>query len=245
MHIAFAGGGVSRVILSDNLTEERSHSLSGSVNYDKATENFIVGFTLEGFYTKLNDAFYLQPVGQDEFGNVYEKRNGSGAAVQGGTVELRGNINKKMQLEAGFTLQTSLYDEAVEYIEGVDPRREFLRTPNHYGYLTYSLTPGDRFNASLSGVYTGPMELVHYAGAPEQSVDEYVTSGSFFEFGLKLGYTFNLNVLDSGLEIFGGVKNFTNAYQNDFDTGKNRDSGYIYGPAMPRTFYIGLRLYSF
>ena len=245
MHIAFAGGGVSRVILSDNLTEERSHSLSGSVNYDKATENFIVGFTLEGFYTKLNDAFYLQPVGQDEFGNVYEKRNGSGAAVQGGTVELRGNINKKMQLEAGFTLQTSLYDEAVEYIEGVDPRREFLRTPNHYGYLTYSLTPGDRFNASLSGVYTGPMELVHYAGAPEQSVDEYVTSGAFFEFGLKLGYTFNLNVLDSGLEIFGGVKNFTNAYQNDFDTGKNRDSGYIYGPAMPRTFYIGLRLYSF
>ncbi len=245
MHIAFAGGGVSRIILADGLAEERSHSLSGSVNYDKATENFIVGFTLEGFYTELNDAFFLQPVGQDEFGNVYEKRNGSGAAVQGGTVELRGNINKKMQLEAGFTLQTSLYDEAVEYIEGVDPRREFLRTPNHYGYLTYSLTPGDRFNASLSGVYTGPMELVHYAGAPEQSVDEYVTSGSFFEFGLKLGYTFNLNVLDSGLELFGGVKNFTNAYQNDFDTGKNRDSGYIYGPAMPRTFYIGLRLHSF
>ncbi len=245
MHIAFAGGGVSRIILADGLAEERSHSLSGSVNYDKATENFIVGFTLEGFYTELNDAFFLQPVGQDEFGNVYEKRNGSGAAVQGGTVELRGNINKKMQLEAGFTLQTSLYDEAVEYIEGVDPRREFLRTPNHYGYLTYSLTPGDRFNASLSGVYTGPMELVHYAGAPEQSVDEYVTSGSFFEFGLKLGYTFNINVLDSGLELFGGVKNFTNAYQNDFDTGKNRDSGYIYGPAMPRTFYIGLRLHSF
>jgi outer membrane receptor for ferrienterochelin and colicins len=245
MHIAFAGGGVSRIILADGLTEERSHSLSGSMNYDKATENFIVGFTLEGFYTKLNDAFYLQPVGQDEFGNVYEKRNGSGAAVQGGTVELRGNLNKKMQLEAGFTLQTSLYDEAVEYIEGVDPRREFLRTPNHYGYMTYSLTPGDRFNASLSGVYTGPMELVHYAGAPEQSVDEYVTSGSFFEFGLKLGYTFKMNVLDSGLELFGGVKNFTNAYQDDFDTGKNRDSGYIYGPAMPRTFYIGLRLYSF
>jgi len=245
MHIAFAGGGVSRIQLTDDLTEERSHSLSGSVNYDKATEKFIAGFTLEGFYTKLNNAFYLQAIGEDEFGSVFEKRNGSGAAVQGGTVELRGNYNKKMQLEAGFTLQTSLYDEAVEYIEGEDPKREFLRTPNHYGYLTYSLTPGDRFNASLSGVYTGPMELVHYAGAPEQTMDEYVTSESFFEFGVKLGYTFRMNVLDSGLEIFGGVKNFTNAYQNDFDTGKNRDSGYVYGPAMPRTFYIGLRLYSF
>ncbi|RLD95165.1 MAG: TonB-dependent receptor [Bacteroidetes bacterium] len=245
MHIAFAGGGVSRIYLSDDLVEERSTSLSGSVNYDKATEKFIVGFTLEGFYTKLNDAFYLHPVGQDEYGNVYEKRNGSGAAVQGGTLELRGNYSKKIQLEAGYTLLTSLYDEAVEYIEGEDPKREFLRSPNQYGYLTFSVTPGDRFNASLNGVYTGPMELVHYAGAPEQSIDEYVTSNAFFEFGVKLGYTFKFEVLDSGLELFGGVKNLTNAYQNDFDTGKNRDSGYIYGPALPRTFFIGLRLHSF
>jgi outer membrane receptor for ferrienterochelin and colicins len=245
MHIAFAGGGVSRIYLSDDLVEERSTSLSGSVNYDKATEKFIVGFTLEGFYTKLNDAFYLHPVGQDEYGNVYEKRNGSGAAVQGGTLELRGNYSKKIQLEAGYTLQTSLYDEPVEYIEGEDPKREFLRSPNQYGYLTFSVTPGDRFNASLNGVYTGPMELVHYAGAPEQSIDEYVTSNAFFEFGVKLGYTFKFEVLDSGLELFGGVKNLTNAYQNDFDTGKNRDSGYIYGPALPRTFFIGLRLHSF
>jgi len=245
MHIAFAGGGVSRIYLSDDLVEERSSSLSGSVNYDKATEKFIVGFTLEGFYTKLNDAFYLHPVGQDEYGNVYEKRNGSGAAVQGGTLELRGNYNKKIQLEAGYTLQTSLYDEPVEYIEGEDPKREFLRSPNQYGYLTFSLTPGNRFNASLNGVYTGPMELVHYAGAPEQSIDEYVTSNAFFEFGVKLGYTFKFEALDSGLELFGGVKNLTNAYQDDFDTGKNRDSGYIYGPALPRTFFIGLRLYSF
>jgi len=245
MHIAFAGGGVSRIVLSPDLVEERSHSLSGSVNYDKATENFIAGFTLEGFYTKLDDAFFLQPIGQDEYGDLFEKQNGSGASVQGATLELRGNLNKKMQVEAGFTLQTSLYDDAVEHIEGEDPRREFLRTPNQYGYVTYSLTPGTRFNASLSGVYTGPMELVHYAGAPEQSVDEYVTAASFFELGIKMGYTFRFEVVDSGLEIFAGVKNLTNTYQDDFDSGRNRDSGYIYGPGAPQTFYLGLRLHSF
>ena len=150
-----------------------------------------------------------------------------------------------MQLEAGFTLQTSLYDDPVEHIEGEDPRREFLRTPNQYGYLTYSLTPGDRFNASFSGVYTGPMELVHYAGAPEQTTDEYVTTSSFFEFGVKVGYTFKFEVVDSGLEIFAGVKNLTNAYQDDFDTLRDRDSGYVYGPGAPRTVYLGLRLHSF
>ncbi len=245
MHIAFAGGGISRIVLSPDLVEERSHSLSGSVNYDKATETFIAGFTLEGFYTKLNDAFYLQPVGQDEFGNVFEKRNGSGASVQGLTLELRGNYNKMMQMEAGFTLQTSLYDEPVENIEGQEPRREFLRTPNEYGYVTYSLTPGERFNASISGVYTGTMDLVHFAGAPEQAVDEYVTTPSFFELSLKAGYTFKFEVVDSGLELFCGVKNLTNAYQNDFDTLRNRDSGYVYGPGAPRTIYVGLRLHSF
>ena len=244
MHIAFAGGGVSRIILDSDLVEERSNSLSGSVNYDRATENFIVGFTLEGFYTSLNNAFFLQPVGSDEFGDVFEKRNGSGASVQGGTLELRGNYNKKTQLEAGFTLQTSLYDDPVEYIESEEAVREFLRTPNQYGYITWSVTPNGRFNASLSGVYTGPMLLVHYAGAPEQSVDEYLDTPSFFELNLKLGYTIKLNVIDSGLEVFGGIKNLTNTYQSDFDTGKNRDSGYIYGPAAPRTFFLGLRIHS-
>jgi outer membrane receptor for ferrienterochelin and colicins len=245
MHIAFSGGGVSRILLAPDLVEERSNSLSGSVNYDKATEKFIVGFTLEGFYTKLNDAFFLQPIGQDEYGDLFEKQNGSGASVQGGTVELRGNYNKKMQLEAGFTLQSSFYDDPIEHIEGEEPRKEFLRTPNKYGYVTYSLTPGDRFNASLNGVYTGPMELVHYAGAPEQSVDEYVTTPGFFELGFKLAYTFKFEVLDSGLEIFGGVKNLTNAFQDDFDTLRDRDSGYVYGPGAPRTIYLGLRLHSF
>ena len=57
--IPFAGGGVSRITLLPDLVEERSNSLSGSVNYDIAAEKFIIGFTLEGFYTKLNDAFYL------------------------------------------------------------------------------------------------------------------------------------------------------------------------------------------
>jgi outer membrane receptor for ferrienterochelin and colicins len=245
MHIAFAAGGVSRIVLDPGLVEERSNSLSGSINYDKATEKFIAGFTLEGFYTKLNNAFYLQPIGEDDFGDIFEKRNGSGASVQGSTLELRGNYNKVMQLEAGMTLQTSLFNDPVENIEGGELKREFLRTPNQYGYITYSLTPGNQFNASVTGVYTGEMELVHFAGAPEQVVDEYVTSPAFFELNFKVGYTFNFKIVDSGLELFGGVKNLTNAYQNDFDSGKNRDSNYIYGPAAPRTYYIGLRLRSF
>ncbi|MDQ2180462.1 TonB-dependent receptor [Marinifilum sp. D714] len=244
MHIAFAGGGISRIVLANDLKEERSNSLSGSINYDKATEKWIAGFTLEGFYTKLDDAFYLEPLAADEFGERFEKRNGSGAKVQGATLELRANYNRVAQFEAGFTLQSSKFDEAVENIEGLEAKREFLRTPEKYGYASLSFTPSSKFNATISSVYTGPMLLAHFGGAPEQSIDEYKKSDSFTELNLKLSYAFKLKQVDSGLELFGGIKNITNAYQDDFDSGKNRDSNYVYGPGSPRTFYIGVRLKS-
>ncbi|MDY0280888.1 MAG: TonB-dependent receptor, partial [Salinivirgaceae bacterium] len=119
MHIAFAGGGVSRISLANDLKEERSNSFSGSVNFDYPQQMYILGFTLEGFYTKLADAFHLQPIGVDNLGEQFIKQNGPGATVKGATLELRANYNKKAQIEAGFTLQSSLHDEAVENIEGL------------------------------------------------------------------------------------------------------------------------------
>jgi len=244
LHIAFAGGGVSRISLDDDLVEEQSNSFSASINYDKSTENFIAGFTVEGFYTKLKDAFYLNPIGEDEFGQRFEKQNGDAAVVQGITIETRANYKRKMQLEAGFTLQTSEFSTAVETIEGLAPRREFLRTPNKYGFATLSYIPNNKFNTNLNYVYTGDMLIAHFAGAPEQTVNEYKTTPSFHEFSWRTSYRFDIDNIGAGLEVFGGIKNIFNAYQDDFDTGKNRDSNYVYGPGMPRTFFIGLRILS-
>ena len=244
LHIAFAGGGVSRISLDDDLVEEQSNSFSASINYDKSTENFIAGFTVEGFYTKLKDAFYLNPIGEDEFGQRFEKQNGDAAVVQGITLETRANYKRKMQLEAGFTIQTSEFSTVVETIEGLAPRREFLRTPNKYGFATLSYIPNNKFNTNLNYVYTGDMLIAHFAGAPEQTVNEYKTTPSFHEFSWRTSYRFDIDNIGAGLEVFGGIKNIFNAYQDDFDTGKNRDSNYVYGPGMPRTFFIGLRILS-
>jgi outer membrane receptor for ferrienterochelin and colicins len=244
MHLAFAGGGVSRISLADNLRQERSNSVSASVNYDKATERFIAGFTLEGFHTYLRDAFFLFPTGQDQFGERFEKRNGDGATVQGITLELRGNYRQKVQLEGGFTLQSSLFDRPVENVEGLVPRREFMRTPNRYGYANLSLVPNRKVSATLNLVYTGSMEMVHFGGAPEQLTDVYVTSQPFAEVGFRGSYLFSFPKRGTGLELYGGVKNIFNAYQGDFDTGKNRDSNYIYGPSLPRTVFVGMKIRS-
>ncbi|MFA9187426.1 TonB-dependent receptor [Flavobacterium sp. FBOR7N2.3] len=244
LHIAFSGGGISRVIYDPNLKEERSKSFSGSINYDKATENFIAGFTLEGFYTRLKDAFVLENIGEDEFGEVFEKQNGSDAIVKGITLELRANFNRKLQLEAGYTVQTSQYAEAVTYIDGVAPTKDFLRTPNQYGFAMATFTPTKQWNMNLNYVYTGKMKIAHFAGAPNQTVDEMVTTRAFSELNSKVGYTIKSKKLGFDCEIYGGLKNIFNAYQSDFDLGKNRDSNYVYGPAQPRTAFIGLKLFN-
>lgn len=244
LHIAFAGGGVSRVSLSPNLKPEKSQSLSASINYDKPTEAFISGFTLEGFYTRLNDAFYLQPVGQDDFGSLFEKQNGQGATVKGLTLELRANYEKKLQFETGLTVQSSKFDEEVQYIEGVEGLRQFTRTPSQYGFSTLTFTPNNRMNANINYVYTGKMKIPHFAGAPNQLIDEIFTSNSYSELSTKMGYTFQMKQMQTAVEIYGGVKNIFNSYQDNFDVGKNRDSNFVFGPSLPRTVYLGIKLMS-
>ncbi|HBK72374.1 MAG TPA: TonB-dependent receptor [Flavobacteriaceae bacterium] len=242
LHIAFAGGGISRISLSDGLIEERSNSYNLSFNYDKPTEHYIYGFTVEGFYTHLKDAFYLHPIGEDNFGELFEKRNGDGATVKGLTVEARLNYDQILQFETGFTLQSSLFDTAVENSDVLEAKREFLRTPNDYGYATLTYTPNKKFTTALNYVYTGKMDLLHMAGAPELPTgDVYLKSSSFSELGIKSSYTFDMKKLKTGIQVFGGVKNIFDAYQTNFDTGKNRDSDFIYGPSSPRTIFVGLK----
>ena len=245
LHIAFAGGGVSRIRLSPDLKEEKSNSFTGSVNYDKATEHFIAGFTLEGFHTKLNDAFYQFAMGEDDFGQVFEKRNGDAAIVKGITLETRANFDYVVQLDAGFTIQSSKFTTPVVNIEGLAARREFLRTPNNYGYATLTYSPTKTWNFSANAVYTGSMFIAHFAGeGTGQNVDEYFTSKSYTDLGIRISHQFNLNKTKTGLEVFTGVKNMFNAYQNNFDVGKNRDSNFIYGPSLPKTVFFGIRLKS-
>lgn len=244
LHIAFAGGGISRVSLSPDLLPERSQSISGSINFDKPSEHFIAGFTLEGFYTHLKDAFILQPIGEDEFGELFEKQNGQGAKVQGTTLELRANYDFKVQLETGYTIQSSRFNHPVAYIDGVDGIRKFIRTPHQYGFATLSMTPTEKISANINYVYTGTMKIPHFSGAPNQAIDEIIDSDSFSNVSIKLSYTVDIERFHSGLEFYTGAKNIFNQYQEVFDIGKNRDSNFVYGPSQPRTLYIGIKLKS-
>src|SRR5690606_21542077 len=130
-------------------------------------------------------------------------RNGPGAKVKGITLETRANFDDAVQMDAGFTSQLSEFDEAVENIEGLPSKREFLRTPNNYGYATLTYNPAKNWNISGNLVYTGSMLLAHFAGdGTGQDSNEYHRTNSFTDVGFRIGYTFELNKVKSGLELF-------------------------------------------
>ena len=156
----------------------------------------------------------------------------------------RFNFNQKFQIESGVTLQESLFDELVVYSDNLKGKREFLRSPKEYGYIALDYLLSSRFRFSTNLVHTGKMDLLHMAGSPEQPTDQYITSKVFNAIGLKATYVQKLEIVGLELEYGFGVKNLTNDYQDDFDTFKNRDSNFVYGPSIPRTIYFSLILKS-
>ena len=75
---------------------------------------------------------------------------------------------------------------------------------------------------------------------PERKA-EAIRTPRFFDLGVKLAYDFKLyKTVD--LQLNGGVQNIFKSYQKDFDRGANRDSGYIYGPSLPRSFFAGVKI---
>lgn len=58
----------------------------------------------------------------------------------------------------------------MDKVDGVDlTTKRMPRTPDYYGYFTFSSAPVKNFDFSLSGTYTGKMIVPHYAGYIEKT----------------------------------------------------------------------------
>lgn len=252
LHVTAVGGEGVLIKLAEGLKPEHSNSISGSIDWSANVGHFQTNLLLEGFYTGLDDVFVLEDMGHDENGNkVKERRNGNGARVYG--VNLDGKIahGRDAALQVGFTVQRSEYTKLEAWSENseVAPVKRMPRTPDYYGYFTFTSAPFKHFDWSLSGVYTGRMRVPHFAPTdlPEEYVGQYISKDEmvhtpdFFDLNVKLNYTFVLND-HVKLQLNGGVQNIFNAFQKDLDKGGYRDSGYFYGPTQPRTYFIGIKI---
>ncbi|NLP57650.1 TonB-dependent receptor [Lutibacter sp. B1] len=237
LHIETSGSRQVIHVNDPDLKQETSSSYMASLDYSGIIGNTNFGFLVEGFYTKLNDPFSNEFSEPDENGTViYTRINAKkGAKVQGLNFELNIVPNNKFSLKAGYTYQKSEYEEVQEFNE-----KTFFRTPDNYGYIALDWEPTTKWCFSTTGNYTGEM-LVPYFGPTITNPDEgeLRKSDTFFDLGLKIRH--NIKIKNSTLQLYSGVKNIFNSYQDDFDSDIDRDPAYVYGPMNPRTIYFGLK----
>lgn len=241
LHVGIVSGEVKLIELDPNLKHESSHSFSASADLYHRFGAVQANLLIEGFYTSLNNVFALVEIDEDAQGNlIMQRTNAPGATVKGLNFEGRIGIPNLVDIQLGFTLQQSRYKELFQWSkdERLAPQRTMFRSPAQYGYITTRFTLTRHFQASLFGNYTGKMLVQHQAGYIDR--DTEVWTPRFFDMGFKLAYTFRLTDLIR-LEVNGGIKNVLDQFQKDLDRGVKKDAGYIYGPAMPRMYFFGVK----
>ncbi len=243
LHVASVGGEVALITIDPDLRPEYAHSATVSTEFN-FLENKTIQFSLlaEGFYTNLTHVFALAENGFDAEGNrLLLRTNAAGAYVGGINLEFNMATKWNLSLQASYTYQQSRYTEPFEWSENtaVEPTVKMFRSPEQYGFVSLGYTFLKGFDCALSANFTGPMLVEHYAGyVPEDIVK---TTPVFCDMGLRLSY--KLKALKSlEMEFSAGIKNLLDQYQKDLDLGTFRDAGYIYGPNLPRTYFVGLKI---
>src|SRR5690606_28976392 len=116
MHIAFAGGGISRIQLHQNLKPEISTSISGGIFYHTISNRMLFDFSIEAFYNKIDKVFILEEILNTNINQqILEKRNGNLDVVNELTCSSILNLNKKIEAEFSVTAQKSLYQKPVAW----------------------------------------------------------------------------------------------------------------------------------
>lgn len=240
LHVAAVGGNVSLITLDPDLKPEYSHSATLSADWYHQWGKWELNLTAEGFYTYLQDVFFLREDGIDPAGNIlFTRTNAPGAWVGGLNVEGKLVYGQWFTFQIGYTFQQSRYTVAQQWSADVPAQKRMLHTPDNYGYMLLDVHPVKDFTISINGKATGSMLVPHLAGYIAQ--DEETLTPSFWDLGIRLAYDVHL-YKHYCLEISCGVKNVLDQFQKDLDKGPYRDAGYIYGPSIPRTYFAGLAL---
>lgn len=241
LHIEMAAGNRFKVLLKDGLKEERSHSYTLSAEWTKRLAKVSFQWMSELFLTDLNDIFVEQETDRtdDDGCQIIERYNGVGALVMGVTTDFQIRF-AKVEAQVSVTAQRSEYDEPMHWSDDAPDAKRMFRSPNLYGYMDIDYSIWKALSLDVSGTFTGPMWVQHMEGSGTD-VDVAVKTPCFWDCNAQLNYSWMMGSLKTDVSV--GVRNIFNSFQKDLDRGPSRDGGYIYGPSLPRNYFVSLALH--
>ena len=245
LHVESSGARKIIHINDPNLKPETSNNIAAGFDYSFKIGKLPAEIIIEGFYTKLDNAFAPEYDFDDttKIMTITRVNASSYALVSGVNLEFKIFPIKTLDVQLGLTVQSAKYNEDQEWGEETENvSKHILRTPTTYGYFIANWNPTKKFSAVLSGTYTGSMYAPHYPGGYHDNelidTETLEKTCNFMDIGIKLSYDFHI-AGNTILKVNCGLKNIFNSYQNDFDAGIGRDAGYIYGSKQARTIFFG------
>jgi outer membrane receptor for ferrienterochelin and colicins len=236
LHVAAVNGEAMMVRVADGLKEESSRSFTAALDYVGHLRGGPFQLGTNFFWTRLNDVFQLKETDNEENGNrIFERTNGPGSRFRG--VEFTGSWKPFawLAVRGGATFQQARYDQP----EPVFGSLRYFRTPNRYGYAGADIDLPGKIEWLNTLDLTGSMLVPHYAGYI--AADRVETSTTFHVWNVVVSRTWALSAGDKNtLRLYVRGNNLGDSFQHDFDKGPNRDSVYMYGPLVPRSFVLGM-----
>ncbi|MGE0042275.1 MAG: TonB-dependent receptor [Vicinamibacterales bacterium] len=235
LHLSSVGGEARLVRSAPHLREERSMNLMAGLEWTPVLGAGQALVEANVFRTTLRDLFHVQGADDPATDEVeFERTNAGGARVYGVELNLGWGIGEDLVVQGGVVVQRARFDTP----EPDFGSRDFFRTPDRYASLT-ARWAGPAFLSLFAGVrYTGPMRVPRYRAGTDRDL---VRSPSFVT--LDLGLARPLGAWGGrALTLTANLRNLTGAYQRDLDQGPLRDANYVYGPRLPRSIGMGLRV---
>ncbi len=243
LHITVANGERQTIVNADDLEEERSYTVAfGSDFTPEALEHKLIT-SLQVYYTILEDSFDTRDTGTTDASgrNIFERYNTDGSTVYGAEWDVAWQLHPDWTLNAGLAYSRARFDEEVEVFAGNGVFSDkYNKTPDWSGLIALNYTNPDFVDLYAAMKWTGEMEVQRFTDADAEE-GELRDSDDFFVLDIGVSKTFVFKN-DIALTLRAGINNVFDEYQDDFDTGADRDVTYVYGPRMPRTYTLGAKV---
>ncbi|HSV97241.1 MAG TPA: TonB-dependent receptor [Spirochaetota bacterium] len=236
-----SGSGHQQVIInSEDIEAEKSMSYSCDLSADAHFGGFLVDLGVGGFYTTIKDKMevdYTAPSLVVDNIDYFLRDNVDGTSkVIGGNLEASLSYKNLLRFSFGGTwIAKAVVPE--EQVFDNDTTKDMLRVPEMTAFTMLQAFLGD-LTATFSTQYIGSQKLEHDVGTPLNRLEK---TDTFLVLNAQLRYRWKIDEYRHA-DLFAGVDNISDSYQDDLDEGDTRDAGYIYGPVKPRTYYLGMRV---